>query len=542
MLRARRLFFTCLVLAALAVAVPALGQPSFVTFESGQVRPLAMSPDGSRLFAVNTPDNRLEVFSVAGGGLTHTDSIPVGMEPVAVAARTDNEVWVVNHLSDSISIIDLSASPAQVVRTLLVGDEPRDIVFAGTTGNRAFVSTAHRGQHRTDSSISGVTGAGDPQLTTEGVGRADVWVFDALSLGATIGGTPVEILSFFADTPRALAATPDGSTVYLAGFQSGNETTVINETVVADGFGGTGVPGPSDNVFADPAPETSVLVKKIGGNWLDADGTNRNAAVNFDLPDHDVFSIDANTLAPGSVVEFDHVGTILFNMVVHPTSGKVYVTNTELPNHVLFEGPGVHGGSTVQGHLSESRISVLNPVGTTVDVQHLNQHIQYGDLHTDAGANHAAINAQIPHSLATPVQTVVSGDGNTLYTAAFGSAKVGVFSTADIDDPNFEVSFDPTTESVNYIDTAGGPSGLALDETNNRLYVLQRFSNSVAEINLTTKATLAPPATARPPARAATSSATTTAWPGTSATRTPQPPSTTSRRRRSCRWKPPSTR
>jgi hypothetical protein len=45
---------------------------SFVTFESGQVRPLAMSPDGTRLYAVNTPDNRLEIFDVSAGTLTHT--------------------------------------------------------------------------------------------------------------------------------------------------------------------------------------------------------------------------------------------------------------------------------------------------------------------------------------------------------------------------------------------------------------------------------------------------------------------------------------
>ena len=60
---------------------------SFVEFESGQVRPVAMTPDGSKLLAVNTPDNRLEVFAVSSGALIHTDSIPVGMEPVAVAAE-----------------------------------------------------------------------------------------------------------------------------------------------------------------------------------------------------------------------------------------------------------------------------------------------------------------------------------------------------------------------------------------------------------------------------------------------------------------------
>ncbi|MDH3212336.1 MAG: hypothetical protein OEM05_07605, partial [Myxococcales bacterium] len=457
----------CLALAAalLLNAAPAVAQTSFVAFESGPVRPLALSPDGSQLFAVNTPDNRLEVFDVVGGGLVHADSIPVGMEPVAVAARTNSEVWVVNHLSDSVSVVDLAASPARVVSTLLVGDEPRDIVFAGTGGTRAFITTAHRGQHRTHASISGVPGAGDPQLTSDGIGRADVWVFDATNLGTTVGGTPLEILSFFADTPRALAASPTGDTVYVAAFHSGNQTTAVNETLIPNGFGATGVPGPADNAAGDPAPETGVIVKFDGSVWRDAAGNNRSALVPLSLPDHDVFSIDADTLAPASVAEFDHVGTILFNMVVNPVTGKVYVTNTELPNHVRFEGPGDHGGTTVQGHLSESRITVIDPSlppsnPQRVDPQHLNQHIDYGRLHTDVPD--LVDPTQIDHSLATPLQTVVSSDGLTIYTAAFGSSKIGVFSAADIEDANFETSFDPTVESANYIATGGGPGGLAL--------------------------------------------------------------------------------
>src|SRR6185436_17399316 len=50
---------------------------SYTLFESGQVRPLAMSPDKRHLFAVNTPDNRLEVFRIRENGLIHTASIPV---------------------------------------------------------------------------------------------------------------------------------------------------------------------------------------------------------------------------------------------------------------------------------------------------------------------------------------------------------------------------------------------------------------------------------------------------------------------------------
>jgi YVTN family beta-propeller protein len=191
-----------------ALVAPSPARASFVTFESGQVRPLALAPGGGRLFAVNTPDNQLEIFDVDGSGLTHVGSVPVGLEPVAVAARTDTEVWVVNHLSDSVSVVDLSANPPRVVRSLLVGDEPRDIVFAGPGRTRAFITTARRGQN--------VPITVPPKLTTPSTPRALVWVFDATALDATLTGTPLAILELFGDTPRALDASPDGSRVYAA--------------------------------------------------------------------------------------------------------------------------------------------------------------------------------------------------------------------------------------------------------------------------------------------------------------------------------------
>src|SRR5215468_5655828 len=51
----------------------------FTTFESGQVRPLALSPSGRLLFAVNTPDDRLEIFRVLPTGLSHVSSVTVGL-------------------------------------------------------------------------------------------------------------------------------------------------------------------------------------------------------------------------------------------------------------------------------------------------------------------------------------------------------------------------------------------------------------------------------------------------------------------------------
>ena len=44
----------------------AAGPSDFVHFESGHVHPIAMTPDGSRVLVVNTPDNRLSVFDVTG--------------------------------------------------------------------------------------------------------------------------------------------------------------------------------------------------------------------------------------------------------------------------------------------------------------------------------------------------------------------------------------------------------------------------------------------------------------------------------------------
>ena len=60
--------------AGVVLVTPAFGLPGdfstqFTLFESGQVRPLALSADGTRLFAVNTPDNTLEILNVGAGGV-----------------------------------------------------------------------------------------------------------------------------------------------------------------------------------------------------------------------------------------------------------------------------------------------------------------------------------------------------------------------------------------------------------------------------------------------------------------------------------------
>ncbi len=114
--------------------------------------------------------------------------------------------------------------------------------------------------------------------------------------------------------------------------------------------------------------------------------------------------MDANALTQKAA--YAHVGTTLFNMTVNPASGNLYVSNTDAVNNVRFEGPGVYGGHTVQGHLAESRITVI--AGGTVAPRHLNKHINYSLLATSPGYDPSVIQ----HSLATPVDMAVTADGH----------------------------------------------------------------------------------------------------------------------------------
>ena len=457
-------------------AAPRAAAPqSFTLFESGQVRPLAISPDKEHLFVVNTPDNRLEIFRIHNQQLRHRASIPVGLEPVAVAARSDREVWVVNHLSDSVSVVELDddAATGRVTRTLLVGDEPRDIVFAGPDRKRAFVTTAHRGQNI----------GFDPKFGRPGIGRADVWVFDADALGHSLGGRPLTIVSLFTDTPRALAVTPDGKRVYAAGFHTGNQTTVISENTIPDGFGPGGVVGPTTNVEGIPAPEVGAIVKWNGATWVDSAGfPHGQDQVKFTLPDKDVFVLDAMANPPRQVAGpagfFSHVGTILYTMVVNPANGKVYVANTDANNAERFEGPGIFAGHSLRGHLHESRITVLSPgaAGGSVAPRHLNKHIDFA--HCCAPVP----NAESTRSLALPQGMAVTSNGATLYVAALGSDKVGVFSTAQLENN----SFVPSADSQIHV-SGGGPTGLVLDEGRRQLYVLTRFDDAISIIDTATR-------------------------------------------------------
>jgi YVTN family beta-propeller protein len=432
----------------------------YTNFEVSHVHPVDLTPTGGRLLVVNTPDALLEVFSVqTGGGLSWESSIPVGLEPVSVVARTDDEAWVVNQLSDTVSIVDLTTG--LVVETIDTGDEPTDVAFAN---GKAFVSVS---------------------------GEDRIEVFDLGAPGA--GATSVPI---FSRKPRALAVSTDGSRVYAVTLHSGNQTTIVNSGAI---FGNgpnldsgrltalglndlicSGAPPPypplpsgitRNPVLPEPAggiPQVGLIVRwnESTGRWEDDAGQNWTNCLPFRLPDHDLFAIDTTTLG---VTAVDHLGTSLFDVSVHPTNGKIYVPNTEARNFVRFEHP-----SGVQGHIVDNRLSIVDPGNAfSVQVVDLNTHI---DRNSDPSAN----TAERAASISQPGMMVWHTNGNSAWLIGIGTRKLF---RIDASCSSGSCIFGPDRGIPAAVEVGEGPTGVALHEGENRVYVLNRFSNSIAIVD-----------------------------------------------------------
>src|SRR5262249_18517193 len=187
------------------------------------------------------------------------------------------------------------------------------------------------------------------------------------------------------------------------------------------------------------------------GQWRDETGGNWSGFVNFTLPDNDVFVIDADASTPSIIRTVSGVGTILFDVAVNPATGQLWVPNTNARNLVRFD-------ENLRGHLVQTRITRVNPAtGSLASVVDLNPPINY--------AVAPGPPSEIANSLSQPGAGVFNAAGSTYYVAAFGSGKVGVLNSSGAVTARIAVG--------------GGPTGLALDESAQRLYVLNRFDNTI---------------------------------------------------------------
>lgn len=257
---------------------------AFTHFEGRHCHPIAHTPDGNLLLAVNSPEGRLSVFFTAPGmDLPKLIAeIPVGLEPVSVRALSNVEAWVVNEVSDSVSIVDLVQG--KVVATLAVGDEPADVVFSS---GKAFVSCARQNR---------------------------IVVINAASR-ATISTIP--LVGMF---PRSLALSQDGSRLYTGFLLSGNNTTTLH-------FRDAPTPPAPTNPALPAAPQVALILPDT------------DPRVSYDVIDHDIAEIDTATLTVLGYQE--NIGTNIFALDCAP-DGRIWAGATEARNLIRFE-PNLNG-------------------------------------------------------------------------------------------------------------------------------------------------------------------------------------------------------
>lgn len=436
----------------------------FVNFESGHVHPLDMTPDQTRLLAVNTGNNALEVFAILPHGLMHERTITVGVDPVTVRARTNNEAWVVNRISDDVNIVDLTTGV--VTRTLQVEDEPADVVFAG---GKAFVSCSE---------------------------RKSIFVFNLSNLSAA----PTEVL-LVGEQPRAMAVSNNGSKIYVAFFESGNRTTVVpGSEFMAQGFkspqngNGPGTIIPNDvaraigpyggvrpvpnagNGFQPPLnPENpiktdmqSLVVRQnAAGQWMDDNNRNWTSIVSggqgvrnngWELLDHDVAVVDVASPQTNTVSYQKHLGNILMAMAVNPATGKIAVVGTDATNEIRFE-PNLNGKFL---RVNISQFNQGNQASTAIT--DLNPHLTYQTSSVPPAIRQL--------SLGDPRGIAWKADGTQAYVTGMGSNNVVL-----IDANGNRVSPTP-------IEVGEGPTGIKLHEAAERFYVLNKFDGSISTVDM----------------------------------------------------------
>lgn len=343
--------------------------PDFVHFESAHVHPAAMTPDGSKLLVVNTADNRLSVFSLTGGTPVRVAEIPVGLEPVTVRALDDSTAWVVNSLSDNISVVDLIRG--HTVETFRVGDSPSDVVFAN---GKAYVS-----------------------ITEE----------DRIQIYHPVTLAHLGTIATNSRMPRALARNAAGTLVFAASLMPGNRTSVLGATEIpVDSF-------PEDfdmpmDPGLPPAPRQGLIIQESAGSWYDMYGNLWNSKAKYTMPDRDV--VEISTATDAVTRAFSGVGTTLFGIAVSPADGRLGVVNTEGRNLLRFE-------PRLIGYVVETQVSWVSTAGN-VTLRKLDPHIDYETL--------PGTQAEADSAIAIPTTIAFSGDGLRAYITSFGTDKLAV--------------------------------------------------------------------------------------------------------------------
>lgn len=473
-----------LVTAALAVA-PLAAQRTpltdhFVNFESAHVHPLEMTPNGQTLLAVNSADARLEVFDLSTGTPVPTGSIQVGLDPVTVRAVDDDTAWVCNHISDSISIVDLSSLTVQM--TIPTGDEPSDVVFtpAMTVEEEELPPRAWVTLSQPDT----------------------VEVYDLNNLTQ-----PPTRIALLGQDPRSMVLAPDGL-IYVGIFTSANDTTVLNGSDTRwakDAITGNAanLPNPPPNTASgfvpgkasgNPAePKVSHIVRKNFSNQWRDDANNdwtteitggaHGRAQDWDMYDHDIAVIDPATSTVVGYVK--RAMNVVANVAVRYYNNQddfvISAVGMESTNEIRFE-PNLNG-KFVRAHLAGAFPWTSGtgspPTTTALGPFELNGHLANGGSIPSGQPYGVYASGNLPQNvrdtaIGDPRYHIWDATGDVGFVSGMGSNNVIIIDPAG----NRLTGTQP-------IEVGEGPTGLVLDGPRGVLYVLNRFSNSLTVANLT---------------------------------------------------------
>lgn len=390
----RRLGLSVLLLAFLISPTRLVAEPP--QFESPHIHPIDIV--GNKVLVVNTPDARLSVFnwSQAQDELFLVNEIRVGTDPITVRAKDADEAWVVNHLSDDVSIVDLNSGT--VVHTLHVGDEPTDLVF-----------------------IDDPIEDDGSKWAVLSVSQEDrVLVCDAESPYTLFGAIDIP-----GADPRGLTVDANGTGVWVAVFESGNMSTLIPRTAVADSTNnpwGGGLPPfdpPLNPALPDSMmPTNGVMVRWDGFGWKDELGGDWSYALDYGLYNNDLVHIDCSSGTPVLGQTVGDVGTNIYDVARNPETGDIWAVTIEAFNQVLYE-------PKLKGEGVRNRVARLTNGSSTADIFELNNHVTFGPLGQPAPRSPQNL---VDDSVAIPTEILFAKRNGTMegYVTGIGGKRIAV--------------------------------------------------------------------------------------------------------------------
>jgi len=342
-----------------------VGHPSFM---SPHASPIAIS--AGRVFVVNTPSDTVDVIDAKTREIRAR--VDVGIDPVGIAVRPDGkEVWVSNHVSDSVSVIDtVQQSPTylQVIATIqqfdpkttaTMFDEPVGIAFA--SNDKAYVA-----------------------LSSENT----IAVIDVATRKVS------NRLSITAQDPRAIAVR--GDRLYVIPFESNNKTQLSG--------------GAKDKIDGKlvtfDAYQHSIRVNNVLSL-----GHVTDIVKHPDVPDRDLFVFDTKTDKLVKVV--DTLGTLLYGLTID-SKGRVFVAQADARNDVNGRaGSKKHTLTELQNRAFLNRITTVGLADGSAEKPTFFDLEPLPPKHPQTGL-----------ALATPFAIQISADDSTLVASAAGSDKL----------------------------------------------------------------------------------------------------------------------